>query len=156
MTSHSPLPRDPTDRRVRERRARVGPGSTINSADDLEQLWRGLLAAAESAERTLWLVFLGFDQVVQADLVPIDGLPATPDPDQVAGPRQVVAPLIEDGLAGSVAMLLSRSDPAPMSEADRVWARALRATLGAELAPWPLFLAAAGEVRIFAPDDLIG
>ena len=146
MTSHSPLCPEP----------RLGPGSTIRSDNDLERLWRGLLAAAESAERTLWLVFLGVDQVVLADLVPIDGLPAAPDPDQVAGLRQVVAPVIEEGLAGSVAMLLSRSDPAPMSETDRVWARALRDTLGPELTRWPLFLAAAGEVRIFAPDDLIG
>ena len=103
---------------------------------------------------SLWLIFLDEDDRLQPPIMPIDDLPALPDDRVIANLARILGDLHEVGDFASAAMLLSRPGPADMTEADRRWARALRAGLGG-ISPWPMHLATRDRVQVFAPDDLI-
>jgi hypothetical protein len=100
------------------------------------------------SRRSLWLVFLYEDGQVAPVVVPIEDIPARPDA-LVANLGAVLAGLADDGVS-STAMLLSRPGPRAMSADDRAWARALTS-----FTPWPVHLATADDLQVFAPDDLI-
>ena len=103
---------------------------------------------------SLWLMFLNAEHRLLPVIVPIDDLPAEPDDLFVRNLAEVVDRLIDAGDAASVALLLSRPGSRAMREADRVWARALRAALGVH-ATWPIPLATRDTIAVFAPDDLL-
>ena len=84
-------------------------------------------------------------------IVPIDDIPAEPDPLFTGNIAKIISDLVSSGVAASVAMLLSRSGPGTMTAQDRQWARALR--LGKHR--WPIHLATCDRVQVFAPDDLV-
>lgn len=104
--------------------------------------------------RTLWLLFLDEQNRLQGALMPIEDVPAEPDVPSVRNLARVVADLLEDGEAASIAVLLSRPGPRAMTGADRRWARVVLDELG-ELSGWPVHLATRDFVQVFAPDDLV-
>jgi hypothetical protein len=62
-----------------------------------------------------------------------------------------------NGVNGSVAILLTRPGSNPMNNADRSWARGLTSAarrLGVSMGP--VHFANDVELRVFAPDDLVG
>ena len=120
----------------------------VRTSADLFSLWQSLMGEGGFGRRTLWLVFMYDDGQVSPVIVPIQDIPARPDA-LVANLGAVIAGLRDDGV-NSVAMLLSRPGPRAMTDADRAWARTLT-----PLTPWPVHLATADDLQVFAPDDLI-
>ena len=88
--------------------------------------------------------------------MPIDGVPAEPDRRMVGNLGRIVTDLIANTDAASAAVLLARPGPAPMTDGDRRWATALDLPFGGAGRRWPVHLAIGGQVRVVAPDDLIG
>jgi hypothetical protein len=128
------------------------PHETIVHSDtELYELWQGLMGSGGFGRRSLWLLFFNQDGRPEPVIVPIDDIPGRPDARLIDALGQVVAGLMAEGTVASVAMLLSRPGPRQMTDADRVWARAL-----APVTPrWPVHLATTDRVQIFAPDDLL-
>ena len=120
----------------------------VRTPADLFALWQSLMGEGGFGRRTLWLVFLYDDGQVSSVIMPIEDIPARPDP-VVANLGLILADLGREGI-DSAAMLLSRPGPRAMTDDDRDWARALT-----PLTPWPVHLATADEVQVFAPDDLV-
>jgi hypothetical protein len=129
--------------------------AVIRTEADLHALWRRLMGGGGFSTRSLWMIFLEADGRTQPLVVPIDDLPDEPHQAFLDGLRQIVSGLITEGVAASVAILLSRPGHGPMTDDDRCWARGLRATLGREFGRWPVHLATHDQIRVFAPDDLV-
>lgn len=134
---------------------RLIPGTLVRTHAELAGLWETMMGRSDFAVASVWLLFLDAADRVLPVVVPIDGIPPEPDPAFIRGLAGIVAGLVESGDTASVAVLLSRPGPGAMTDADRRWARALRAGLGDEIAVWPVHLATRGQVRVFAPDDLV-
>ena len=113
------------------------------------------MGAGGFSTRSVWLVFFDDEFRMQPVIVPIDDLPLEPDPQLLENLGGVVGGLADNEAAATVALLISRDGPAPMTASDRRWAQALRAAFDPAIAPWPLHLATRDQIRIFAPDDLI-
>jgi hypothetical protein len=123
----------------------------IRNADDLQQLWRSLMGDFGFSRRSVWLLFLDADGRPSPLLMPIDDIPHQPVPVFIDNLRYIVRELVDSHEFASTAMLLSRPGHLTMTDSDREWARALR-----QVSPdWPMFLAVADSVQLFAPDDLI-
>lgn len=105
--------------------------------------------------RSLWLVFLDLRGRTLPVIVPIDDIPAEPDPRMIRNLASVVDGVVADGEAASVVLLLSRPGGTSMTAQDRRWAQSLRSAIGPHLSPWPIHLATTDCVQTFAPDDLI-
>ena len=125
--------------------------TVIRNADDLQTLWRGLMGDGGFFRRSVWLLFLDQDGRPSPVLVPIDDIPSRPVPAFVDNLRYIAREVVGADDFASVALLLSRPGHKTMSEGDRAWARAL----GQVSTRWPIFLAVADSVQMFAPDDLI-
>jgi hypothetical protein len=130
------------------------PGTLVRNAVDLGRVWQRLMGPGGFGIRTLWLLFLDEQNRLQGALMPIEDVPAEPDVPSVRNLARVVADLLEDGEAASIAVLLSRPGPRAMTGADRRWARVVLDELG-ELSGWPVHLATRDFVQVFAPDDLV-
>lgn len=130
------------------------PGTPIRSNAELAEVWRGLMGAGGFGTSSLWMVFFDEDSCLSPVIVPIDDLPAEPDDRFVGNLARIIGDLLGGGAAASAALLLTRPGPRAMTDADRQWARALRAALGG-LPMWPIHLATRGHVQVFAPDDLV-
>ena len=128
--------------------------TVVRDASDLLFLWERLMGPEGFSTSTLWHVFLDRDGAVLRVILPIDDLPHEPDADGLRTLREQILPVILEEGATSVAMLLSRPGPEPMTASDRAWARTARAVYG-PLSPWPIHFATRGRVRVFAPDDLL-
>jgi hypothetical protein len=131
------------------------PYSVVRTPAELLAMWQGLMGAGGFSVRSVWLVFFDDQFRMQPVIVPIDDLPAEPDPQLIDNLVGVVRGLVDNEAAATVALLISRDGPTGMTESDRRWARAFRAAFDSAIAPWPLHLATRDQVRIFAPDDLI-
>jgi hypothetical protein len=134
---------------------RLIPGTIVRTHAELAGLWETMMGRGGFGVASVWLMFLDAGNRVLPVVVPIDGIPAEPDPGFVSGLARIVSGLVESGDTASVAVLLSRPGEPAMTEADRRWARALRSGLGDEVGVWPVHLATRGQVRVFAPDDLV-
>jgi hypothetical protein len=130
------------------------PLTVVRTPADLLALWQCLMGRGEFTRASVWLVFLDDAYRVQPTIVPIDGIPAEPDEGFTSAVARIIEGLVDGGTVSSVAMLLSRPGPARMTAADRRWAAALRSAVGDEYATWPIHLATADDVQVFAPDDL--
>lgn len=130
---------------------RFSPRDTIvHTTSDLFALWQGLMGEGGFSRRSVWLLFLDEDGRPEPVIVPIDDVPQVPDRRSVNGLATVVSGLIAEGMAASVALLVSRPGHRGMTEDDRRWARAL-----APVSSWPIHLATADHLQVFAPDDLV-
>jgi hypothetical protein len=123
----------------------------IRNSDDLQELWRSLMGDGGFSRRSVWLLFLDAAGRPSPVLVPIDDIPRRPVPIFLDNLRHIARELIGSQDVASMALLLSRPGSKTMSEEDRAWARALREVSS----QWPIFLAVADSIQIFAPDDLL-
>lgn len=130
---------------------RTPQDTLIRNTDDLQALWRSLMGDDGFSRRSIWLIFLDADGRPSPVLMPIDDIPRRPVPLFLDNLRYMSRELVGKDSIASVAMLLSRPGRATMTDDDRAWARALREVSS----EWPIFLAVAGSVQLFAPDDLI-
>ncbi len=126
--------------------------TVIRSDGDLAELWSSLMGSGEVELRSLWLILLDSAGRVLPTIVPIDDVPGRPERRLMHGLGQIVSQLSHD-LEASVAFVLSRPGPARVTADDRHWAQALRALPGGRR--WPVHLATADRIQVFAPDDLI-
>ncbi len=132
------------------------PDFSVHDDADLSALWHTLIGPGEFGQRTLWLTFLDQDGRVSPLIVPIDDIPTEPDALFARNIARIIDKLVAGGDTSSVALLLSRPGVNDMTALDRRWARALHAELGPELSRWPIHLATCDNIRVFAPDDLLG
>jgi hypothetical protein len=130
------------------------PGTIVRTAVQLARAWQRLMGQDGFDVATLWLIFFDGGGRLLRLIVPIDGIPPEPDALVARNLAAVVRELVASGEVASVALLISRPGSRAMTEADRRWARVLRAEMG-ELAVWPIHLATRGFVQVFAPDDLV-
>ncbi|WP_375424731.1 hypothetical protein [uncultured Friedmanniella sp.] len=130
-------------------REQVLQTTTITTTQDLRRLWASLMGAESFGRRTLWLVILDDDGRPSPVVMPIDDLPAAPTDAEVDSFGHFFDHLVE---YGTPVLLLSRSGPATVQEADRQWALAL-----AFLTPrWPVHLAAENAFGQCVITDLSG
>ncbi|MET0589805.1 MAG: hypothetical protein ABWZ77_01390 [Naasia sp.] len=121
---------------------------------DVEERVRFLLTAA--IQRRFWLFLLDAEHRQRPTLVPVDGIPARPAPDD--GER--LAPMLDfvaeaEG-AQSLVIVHERPGPVGVTAADAEWARCLRtAAARAELPVRASILLHDGGTRWLAPDDWI-
>jgi hypothetical protein len=127
----------------------------VRTDTDLYRLWQELMGPGGFGKRSLWLMFLGPDGRPTKVLVPIEDIPAEPDPLLVRHLHKILVDLSADIDIGSVPALLSRPGPARMTAADRRWAAAWRTDARPEITRWPMHLATYERIQVFAPDDLI-
>lgn len=125
--------------------------TVIRTPTELSRLWQDLMGEGGFARRSVWLLFLGPDGRPEPVIVPIDDIPVRPDARLVDALGVIVGDLIATREVDSVALLLTRPGRGEMSEDDRRWARALLAVSRR----WPIHLATADSVQVFAPDDLL-
>ncbi|WP_426560330.1 hypothetical protein ACPPVT_11505 [Angustibacter sp. McL0619] len=126
----------------------------VRTDDDLREHWQSLMGPDGFGRRSLWLAFFDAGAVPVPTLVPIDDIPERPVPELGQSLDHIAAELRATTDVDSVAVLLTRPGGGGMSEADREWARFLYDST-ALASRWPVHLGTAGQVRVFAPDDLI-
>ncbi len=103
----------------------------------------------------LWLLLLDPDGCVVPHVVQIDEIPHRTDPADCLPLLEMARHVVPDG--GSLAILLSRAGSNAMTTDDRSWARGLtEAGVRQGIRMWPVHFANDVELRVFAPDDLIG
>jgi hypothetical protein len=128
----------------------------VHSDDDLLDRWRLLMGPWGFGQHTLWLAWFDADDRQLPALMPLDGVPASPNADLVKPLLPFLASLYHGLDAAWLAMALGRPGPGLISAGDRAWARALDvATLGAHgIRSRPLYLATENRVRPLVLDDL--
>ncbi|MCF6737200.1 hypothetical protein [Blastococcus sp. KM273129] len=122
----------------------------VRSAAELTDRWRSVLHPATFPARSLWLTWFDTDGRQLPVVVPVDDLPALPEPALLVGVREVHGSVVDDQLggAGHLALALCRPGEPVVTAEDETWAAELRSTLddGAVAGTWSLHLAAAGSV----------
>ena len=125
----------------------------VHSAADLRQRWRALMGPLGFGERLLWFAFVGPDRCLIKILnhMPIKPTPSDEVVDNLMSALQV---LLSDFAAGTtVALLLTRPGPGPISNADRGWSAALVAAAVRSGVPHePIFRANDESLVQVAPD----
>jgi hypothetical protein len=118
----------------------------IRSSLALTRRWVALLSPLTFDRRTLWLASLAADGRQSPVLLPIEDVPARPDPRFLRGLLGLAHAQIEDD--GLVALALCRPGEAVENDDDRDWADELADLFDAELdGSWSLHLAAGGRVE---------
>lgn len=130
----------------------------IRNQEDLCRHWRELMGPLGFCQSRLWIGLIQPDDRMRAQVIQIEEIPRSAN-------TKTCQPLLEmcehivgrRGAGGSVAFLLTRPGSNPMNSADRSWARGLTVAarqLGVSM--WPVHFANDVELRVFAPDDLVG
>ena len=126
------------------------PSVPIRSAEELTDRWTGLLAPLVFDRRSLWLSWIGDAGLMLPVVIPIDDLPALPDPTLLMGIRQVDDSIVESQLDGEghLAMALCRRGRPEITAGDDEWAEEFRSMFddGQIDGSWSLHLAAGGTV----------
>lgn len=135
----------------------MNPDAPVITDEDLLQRWRDLMGPGGFGQRSLWLAWFADDGRQLPLIVPVEGVPARPEPEMVRNIVQLVHSTIDDlSPAAWAAMALSRPGPPSTSDDDRAWGRALQQTAAASGVPLrPLHLATPGRVEVLRPDDLV-
>jgi hypothetical protein len=94
------------------------PGTLIRTDADLCRLWQDMMGSGGFARRSIWMIFLDNECRVQPLVVPIDDIPAEPEPELLRGLGTTLDGVIDGENASSVALLLSRPGPSRASEQD--------------------------------------
>jgi hypothetical protein len=131
------------------------PFTPIRTTTELLAAWRDLMGPGGFGTASIWMIFLDGDDRLLPCIQAIDDRPVEPEEHVVRNLADVLADVLAEGEASSVALLLSRPGAPGMTESDRRWARALHDALQGPLARWPLHLATRNRVQVVAPDDLI-
>lgn len=109
----------------------------ISSDTDVIDRVDQLIDPGERRDRSLWLFFLTADAIQLPVVVPIDDMPASPDPGTADGICHVIAGVLDDEApGGSAVVTLVRASGLGVTDADRQWLLALRSAAdkaGAEL-----------------------
>ena len=96
-------------------------------ADVLDRIDQ-LIAENARRDRSLWLLFLAADAVQLPVVVPIDDVPAYPDPGTAGSICDVIAHVINSvAPGGSVVISLVRDNGRGVTDSDQHWLMALRA-----------------------------
>jgi hypothetical protein len=97
----------------------------VHSAADMGQRWCALMGPLGFGERLLWLGFVGADRRMYKTLsqVPIRARPKRWFVEDVVSRLRVVVDNFEEG--ATVALLLTRPGPGPISHLDRQWSTLL-------------------------------
>jgi hypothetical protein len=103
--------------------------------------------------RALWLFFLDREGLQNEVVVPIDCIPATPDPGLAGSVCYVVTQLLNGAEPeGAAIITLSRPGRAELGDTDRRWLRALQQAAAAHRSPIRMLcLATPGGVRELGP-----
>ncbi|WP_018155847.1 hypothetical protein [Demetria terragena] len=128
------------------------PRQPIRSDADLYALWDSIVGEPGFARRCLWLIFLDLDHRPMDVIVPIDGIPETPEIEGVSRLLEMVRGQVPEG---TVATMLSRPGSQRIRESDRAWARAIESLLADQRPHWPVHLATDHGLGVFALDDLL-
>ncbi|WP_448609498.1 hypothetical protein [Geodermatophilus sp. URMC 60] len=119
----------------------------VRSAAELTQRWADLLDPPVFATRSLWLMWLTADGRSLPVVVPIEDLPAAPDPLTLRGLVDVHETLTEGLDVPHLAMVLCRPGHAVITADDDEWAEGLWLLLDDVVeGGWSLHLAAGGRV----------
>lgn len=128
-------------------------------ADDvapLTRMWRSLTAESTWTTRELWLSIL-VDGEPTPVLVPIEDIPAEPDPSGIDGLMQLCTHFTDDPGTTTFAFLLLRPGTGALADGDRRWAAALvEAARAAGVVLEPVHHASTVRVEPFRSDDLVG
>ncbi len=127
----------------------------ITALDELTYHWRSLMGELGFAYRRLWLLLLEPDGWPVPHLTTIDDIPPAGDPAGCHNLAWIASQVMPEG--GSFAILLSRPGRHPLNQQDRSWAQQM--TVAANevgVSMWPMHFANDAELRVFAPDDVIG
>jgi hypothetical protein len=85
-----------------------------------------IIDPAARRDRTLWLFFLNPDGTQPQVVMPIDDIPAYPEPDDAEGLFEMLAHLFDpDGPGGSLVVTITRSGTTELTDSDRRWAAVL-------------------------------
>lgn len=130
----------------------------IRDEADLTTRWRQLMGPGGFDTRRAWLAWFDAQGHQLPALMPIEDLPARPDP--VLLPRLMEVLTGACPVGGSIAVLLSRPGSGAVTDDDRAWARALYAQArdararAVSVPLWPVHLATFDRVRPLTVDDL--
>src|SRR3954447_12525106 len=121
----------------------------VRTPAELTRRWADLLEPPLFGSRSLWLAWVGANGVMPPILVPVDDVPAEPDPRllaQLLEVHQEVVDLVGGG--AHLALALARPGAARPTGDDERWADLLRATVPGRITEtWSLHLAAGGELN---------
>ena len=130
------------------------PHIPVRSADELTQRWATLLAPPVFGLRSLWVTWLDTGGLMNPVVVPIDGLPMTPNDALLDGLLHLHDTVVEssDCADGHLAMALCRPGTPLITAGDDDWTEALREHLDARTdGTWSLHLAAGGTITRLVP-----
>lgn len=98
--------------------------STVRTQAELEEFWRLLMSPLGFSRARLYFFVIEEDHPIPG-LIEIDDLPRTPDPDDVEGLADLLAPLgTRNAPTTRIAFLLARPGRGGADASDRAWARA--------------------------------
>ncbi|MGY1834417.1 hypothetical protein ACI79P_04825 [Blastococcus sp. SYSU DS0510] len=122
----------------------------VRSAAELTDRWSTLLGPDGFGARSLWLTWFDADGRQLPVVVPVDDLPALPEPALLVGLREVHGSVVHDQLGGTghLALALCRPGEPDVTAEDEAWAQELRSVLDDDLVAgtWSLHVAVAGRV----------
>jgi hypothetical protein len=130
----------------------------IRSQADLHRFWRALLGPLGFTDRVLWVAFIDAADRASAGIGRCTALPEHPEQDVVRGLMDLCAEVLRGVfVCGRVAFLVSRPGPSHVTSSDQAWGRALTQAARSEGLPCePVHIASDDDLRILAPDDLVG
>ena len=128
----------------------------VQTAADLERVWRRLIEPLGFGSRQIFAIMLGRDGRVHPSIVNVTDCPAAPDGQMLVDlARSLRTVLDEADPDGSIALLWARPTPAGTRASDIQWVRAITAVTRAHsLGEWPLHTADDSVLRVMSPDDL--
>jgi hypothetical protein len=126
--------------------------SPLTSDSQIEARVTTLIGAAHM--RQLWLLFLDADDCQLPLVIPIGGLPQSPERKHTRAVMRSVVELMHEMGAVGLVIILERNGPARISPNDSTWARQLaNACRAAGVTPRAFLLSHRNGVRWIAPDD---
>lgn len=111
----------------------------IRDENELLAHWTALKPGVSFDQRTLMVCFLTADGIPIPTVVPIEGIPVSPDPVFTSNLSMIVTQAV-GGTDLSAILLLSRPGLGSIGKTDRSWAEALRQGIPPDRNPWPLCL----------------
>ena len=133
----------------------IRPGDQLPDDEALLAWARFLHGQGDGRGFSLWLTFLDADDRALPVLVPIDDVPASPDPEIVTNLVDVLHDVLADQApGGSAVLMLERPGTDAVSVADGRWFSSLHETAAARgVRLRGVFLATPYGVRPLTPDD---